>query len=308
MSTNKYFLIVIFVVFSLLISFYSGYFLKNSLTREGSSNLKPYFSDEIILITKDEPHITLIAYSSRKSLDNKTYTHRQKVFFFDGSTWEAKLENKTSDTPQIVTSQMVPKWNITNDPSLVLKQSVNGEILVNNHKIQFVVPAIYNELGIRSLENYTVFRSETTGKLIIDGKEFESHVLYTRNYAYASAINLIEVTKPIGIETDWVAFWDEKGNFYNIDYKSHSIGVLKDKDSKIQKSFDIEIDKGIQDVYKINILEPVSRQLDLNFLNYVDKNINPSPYFWETGQLNGYVKLKSGEKINGFGIYEQLYQ
>lgn len=319
MPTRKYVFIVLIIVICLLGSFYSGFFLKSSLTKKDDSYLKPYFSDEIILITKDKPHLTLIAYASRKSQNNKTYTHRQKVFFFDGSIWKAKVENKVSETARIVASQIIPKWEITNDPSLVLKQSVEGEVLIDNQKIQFEVPIIYNEIGIRSLENYTIFRSASIGKLKINNKEYESYVLYTRNYSFLSAINLIEITKPIGIETDWVAFWDKKGNFYNIDktvttanyegqYKSHSIAVFKDKDDKIQKSFDIEINKKKENSYKINILEPINKQLDLNFLNYVDKNINPSPYFWETGQLNGYVVLDNDEKIEGFGIYEQLYQ
>ena len=79
MSTKQYFLVVIVVVISLLIAFYSGYFVK---AKVNTSNLKPYFSDEIILITKEKPHLTLIAYSSRGSQDNKTYSHRQKAFFF----------------------------------------------------------------------------------------------------------------------------------------------------------------------------------------------------------------------------------
>ena len=84
---------VIVVVISLLIAFYSGYFVK---AKVNTSNLKPYFSDEIILITKEEPHLTLIAYSSRRSQDNITYSHRQKVFFFDGQGWKSKLSNTDS--------------------------------------------------------------------------------------------------------------------------------------------------------------------------------------------------------------------
>jgi hypothetical protein len=71
----------------------------------------------------------------------------------------------------IASTETIPKWLIKDDMSLVLKQSVEGEAQINNTKINFSVPSIENEMGIRSLSNYTEFRSEADGKLIIDGKE-----------------------------------------------------------------------------------------------------------------------------------------
>src|SRR3989344_5041611 len=193
MSTKQYFLVVIVVVISLLIAFYSGYFVK---AKVNTSNLKPYFSDEIILITKEKPHLTLIAYSSRRSQDNQTYSHRQKAFFFDGQEWKSRLSNADSNNKDITPTETIPNWEITIDPSLVLKQAIKGEVQIDNNNIKFDVPVINNEMGIRSLENYTLFRSESTGTLTIDGKAYESYVLYTRIYSYATAINQITVTDP----------------------------------------------------------------------------------------------------------------
>ena len=223
MSTRQYFFVVTVVVFCLLTSFYSGYFLKDLLLKSGDknsvsdSNLKPYFSDEIILVTKEEPHLTLIAYASRSSADNSIYSHRQKVFFFDGKEWQSESTNSSSNKSDIVKTKILPRWDINFNPSLVLKQSVNGEAQINNNRIEFDVPVLNNELGIRSLANYTIFRSEASGKLIFNGKEYESYVLYSRTYSYNVSINLVEINEPLGINTDWIAFWDSDGNFYNID-------------------------------------------------------------------------------------------
>ena len=88
---------------------------------------------------------------------------------------------------------MIPSWEIKDDPSFVLRQSVKGSILINNNKIEFDVPELNNEIGIRSLVDYTLFRSESRGKLVIDGKEYESYVLYSRTYSQATSISLVSI-------------------------------------------------------------------------------------------------------------------
>ncbi len=325
MSTKQYSIIVFVIVICTLISFYSGYFFKgsnkddNTITDTDNTKTVPYFKDEIILITKDKPHYTLIAQASRSFKTDALFSHRQKVFFFDGKEWQSKASNITSGKSDIEKTAVIPSWEIKDDPSFVLRQSVKGSILINNNKIEFDVPELNNEIGIRSLVDYTLFRSESRGKLVIDGKEYESYVLYSRTYSQATSISLVEVSDPLGINTDWVAFWDLNGNFYNIDkttvddnykgdYKSHTIAVYKDSDEKVQKSFTVDIQKKTDNGYQIKMLEKINSYLDVYFLNTVNKNITSSPYNWKTGQIEGSIRLDNGKVIKGIGIYEQLYQ
>ncbi len=318
MTTKQYVFVVAIFVLSVLTSFYSGYFLK-ARSNTSQSNLKPYSSDEIILISKDAPHYTLIAYASKTVKTKSSFSQRQKAFFFDGKTWQGDIASTTSVYSDIVSSPIIPKWNVIIDPTRVLKQSVSGEVQLNNNKVEFNVPEFDNELGIRSLPEYTQFRSETDGQIILNGKSYDSYVLYSRTYAYATSISSIVVTNPVGINSDWVAFWDTDGNFYHVDktsvdnnykgeYKSHSIAIYKDNLGRIQKSFVFDIQKVSTTGYKIKIPANINKNVNVNFLNEVDKNVTFSPYAWTTGQIEGEVITENGKRINGFGIYEQLYQ
>lgn len=327
MPTKHLLILIGVIVLTTLASFYSGFSLSKIYKKDNivanntnpDDNLKPYFRDEIILISKEEPHYTVIAHVTRSLDQNSKYIHRQKMFFYDGKKWQNKSVSVSSDNSSIEKTALVLNWLVEDDPSLVLKQSVKGDLLIDKTNVKFEVPMITNEMGIRSLENYTIFRSEASGKLIVNGKEYDSNVLYTRIYSYATSIDMIEVSEPVGIDTDWVAFWDNEGNFYNIDetvvdskikgkYKSHSIAVFKDKDQKVQKSFTLDIQKKADLGYKISIMDKINSVIDVNFLNSVSKNTPSSPYTWMTGQLKGTVRLENGKTINGFGIYEQIYQ
>lgn len=327
MSTKQYSVIIFVIVTSILASFYSGFFLKDLLKKEiktavsgnTANAMVPYFNDEIVIVTKEAPHNTLIAYSSRSSRTQGEYSHNQRIFFFDGKKWEKNSAKATTNSSDIAKTPIFPTWNIKDAPTLVLKQEVAGTAQIDNNKIEFSIPVINNELGIRSMPEYTIFRSEAPSTLTINGKEYESYALYTRVYSYASSIDLIEVSNPVGINTDWVAFWDTNGNFYNIDktsvdqnykgeYKSHSIAIYKDNEGKVQKSFDTNVQKKQNNGYKIDIFEKINTSLNLDILNTTSKNTGNSPYTWNTGQIKGSVVNKNGKTIQGFGIYEQLYQ
>jgi hypothetical protein len=247
------------------------------------------------------------------------YTHRHKIFFFDGQNWQSDFSSTESIDLNIAPTTLIPKWNITDDKSRVLKQSVKGEVETNGKHVIFEAPLIMNELGIRSLSNYTVFRSESTGKLVINDKEYESYVLYDRTYSYNAEIGLISTANPIGINTHWVAFWDIEGNFYNIDettvddyvntpYKSHSIAIEKDINESVQKSFNLDIQKNEKLGYQINIFDKINKSISVTFLNSIDKNPTNLTVDNQIGQLEGEVKLENGKVIKGFGIYEYIYQ
>lgn len=326
MSTKQYFIVVLVVVFSVLGAFYSGFFLKDlviktdSLSIPENKSLIPYFNDEIVLISKEKPNITLVANASRFYNSGGSYTHRQKIFFFDGIKWSSEFSTTNSNDLKIASTNTIPSWTVTDDPSRVLKQKIKGTVKTEKYMVEFSVPVITNELGIRSLEDYTVFRSEADGEIVIDNKRYESYVLYTRTYSYNSSVGLVNLSKePIGVNTDWLAFWDENGNFYNIDetivdrmesdpYKSHSIAVIKDANGNVQKSFELDIKVKSNIGYNINVKDNVSRLITVNFINSIKRN--PTNKFVDNkiGQVVGEVKLENGETIKGIGLYEYIYQ
>ena len=328
MSTKQYISVVFIVVFSILGSFYSGFFLKDSFIKNDNSdipkadgnNLIPYFNDEIVLISKEEPHYTLVANASRFYNDTGSYTHRQKIFFFDGNEWSSKFSTTESNNLIIANTPTIPVWEINDDPSRVLKQKVKGKTDTGESIIEFDVPLITNELGIRSLAEYTVFRSEAVGEMIINGKKYESNVLYTRTYSYNASIGLITLSKdPIGISTNWLAFWDVDGNFYNIDetivdskesdpYKSHSIAVMKDNNGSVQKSFDLNLQTKKNNGYNIDINETLNRSLEIKFINEISRNPNNKLVDNKLGQVEGTIRLKDGKTLKGYGLYEYIYQ
>lgn len=324
MSTKHYSLIVLFAVVSILVSFYSGFFLKEITLKskdfsETPRNYMPYFQDEIIIITKDKPRYTLIASTARFTSDNVLYKHRQKIFFFDGTSWQKMASDMYTENTDIKPTSYMPKWEIKDDPSLVLKQSVSGQVDIEKYKISFEVPTITNELGIRSLSNYTIFRSEADAEMTINGVQYDSNVLYTRTYSYNAAIESIAISNPIGIKTDWFAFWDENGNFYNVDetvvddtkrgeYKSHSIAVFKDSEERVVKSFDNEIQKINTGTYQVKTSSPTEKEFYLNFINSFNKDETNKVVNNSIGQIEGYVTSDAGKTIKGFGIYEYIYQ
>lgn len=325
MSTKQYTFIVFIIVFSILGAFYSGFIIKSKLSiddTEGQkpSNLMPYFSDELIMITKDQPHYTLIATASRYTKDNINYSQKHKIYYYDGTTWKYDTSTTKSDSIEIIDSTTIPKWKITDDPSRVLKQSVSGEISIDKKSISFDIPLILNEMGVRSSDNYTIFRSEADGKLTINGVTYDSNILYTRTYSYSASIGEIVLTeKPIGITTNWGAFWDQYGNFYNFDetiiapdgidpYKSHSISIFKDSEERIQKSFKLNVYKTEESKYLVEIGDKQNKILNLTLINSTERNPGVMRINNKVGQIEGEVKLESGRSVKGFGVFEYIYQ
>ena len=328
MSTKLYVLIVFTVVIGVLSSFFSGYFLKSLLSPSKSGDasvvkrleFKPNFIDEVIIVAKEKPYQTLILSAIRTYTSTDSYSYTVKAFYFDGTKWTKQIsKGNTAQLDIMPKTTYLPKWEINSDPSYMLKQSALGEALLNDNKIEFDAPLLLNEMGVRSDPKYTKFMSETEGTLTINNAQYGSHVLYSRIYSFNAPESLVTTSDPSGIETEWLAFWDNEGNFYSIDetkidnkktldiYKAHSMAILKDVDKKIQKSFTLNLVKNGLNKYKVDILENISSSISVTRLNSVNKAVDEND-IWNTGQVVGEVKLKNGKIIKGFGIFEQISQ
>jgi hypothetical protein len=329
MSTKQYVLTIFAVVLTILGSFYSGFFLKDLLktdskiiTKENTNKQKfePNFIDEIILVTKEKPHRTLILSAIRTFATEDINNYTIKAFYFNGDKWVRKIsEGKSTELDNIPVTPIVPIWKINSDPSYMLKQNVSGETNIDSNFIKFNIPIFNNEMGIRSSPKYTKFMSEADGVLTIDDKEYDSYALYSRIYSFNSPEGLIFTSDPSGIETEWLAFWDTDGNFYGIDetvvdnkktldsYKAHSLAVVKDKDGKVQKSFTLDLQKNGFEKYSIDIKENINKLISVNKLNSINKSVNETD-IWITGLAEGEVKTTNEKNIKGFGIFEQISQ
>lgn len=330
MSTKQYTIIVFVTVFAILMSFFSGFYLKESVLNYKSNQnyqtnfnqqlFKPNFIDEAIITTDSTPKITLIISAIRTYRDTSLNNYTIKAFYYDGEKWLKEIAEGTSkELENIPSTIIVPKWEILNDPSYMLRQSVSGTIEIDQQKIKFTIPLIENEIGIRSFYKYTKFISESKGEIFINNKKYNANVVYSRIYSFNPPESLIFTSDPSGIETEWLAFWDEGNNFYTIDettvdnkitkdtYKAHSIAVKKDVQGKISKSFLLSIFKTDTNDYRVEIGEPINETLTIQKINFSNKSINGSD-IWNTGQTKGSVKTSNGKIINGFGIFESISQ
>lgn len=275
-----------------------------------------YFDDTILLITKNEPHITVVA-SADRSQEDSNYKQSSRVSFFNGQDWSRKVTSSTNNTEQIQTNDIIKDWNITYDQSKVLKQSVTGTIMMDNNSIKFATQTLTNEMTIRSLPGYTKFMSEGTATAVINNVSYDCYVLYTRIYSN-NAAELVSYDGSFNLTTDWAAFWDTAGNFYHLDstnvvqdipnYKSHTIGVFKNKDGSVQKTFTLNITRDAANPpvnYTINFGTPIDHKLTLTRTNGINKYPNNS-YVWYVGNVAGTVTNEKGIKSEGVGLIEYI--
>ncbi len=286
-----------------------------------STNFIPgmnFFDDTIMLVSKQEPHISLIATATRHQ-NEQGYTQNTRVSYFNGNDWARKLaQNATSDSA-IVSNALFKRWEIDINKSRVLKQRVDGEILIGGDALAFSTSELENEIGMRSLPGYTKFMSNGSGTLKVNGNNLAVHVLYTRIYSLNSA-DIQFYNQPLGLTTDWVAFWDNQGNFYHIDntqvdrptpiYESHQIGVLKSADSSVLKSFSLEVQRDGNTPptdYVVNIHNPIRKKLRFSLKNNINKSSNKS-MTWFMGSIAGTVIDEASEStIEGFGLVEYIH-
>lgn len=329
-------LLFLFVILGFGMTFVTGFFVARYMAAEGIKPLAKnisitpspkapnkeeiipgnrYFVDTIIAIAKDNPHITLTATTSRTEKDGK-YTQSSRVSYFDGSEWKRKTgDTYNTKTADIAPSDLIKDWSSIIDPSRVLKQSVSGAISFDNTAISYDVKNLENEIGMRSLPGYTKFMSQNTGTLTIDGNTYPAYILYTRIYS----MNVSEIQfydNSFGLTTNWIAFWDEDGNFYHLDstdvdtatdiYDTHQIGVFSDSNRGIYKTFSTAVVKNKDGTYNASFKSPINRSLTFALQNELDKAPDPK-YTWFMGVIDGSTTDTNGTKVKGYGLMEYIH-
>ncbi len=325
MSNKNYIIIVFIILLSSAFSFYSGFFVKSQLNKNPQSDQKktsqlfrPNFIDEAIFVSKDTPKKVLIISAIRTySEPDNNYT--VKAFYYDGKEWHKEISEGNSKSLEFIPkNNLITKWYIQNDPSYMLKQSISGEVKINNETIEFSIPLILNEIPIRSNYKYTKFMSVTNGEMKINKGSFLSNVVYSRIYSFNPPEGLIFTSNPAGIETEWLAFWDNENNFYSIDeskindkvtnntYKAHSMAIIKDNQNRTWQSFVLNLKKN-NNGYKVDVENNnVNKTIYITKVNSVNKSINNKDR-WVTGIAEGFIQ-DGAKKVSGLGIYEEISQ
>lgn len=340
-------LILLAVVMIAVISFGSGYLLNNLLPSDltpdsakptpqpsplPSSSPDPvtpnnfesftpgdhYYVDTVFLVTKEEPHYTLIATSSRNE-EGGEFVHSSKVSYFDGQDWTRETTTKKADGSKIEPDEIIRSWNIDINQTRVLKEMIDGEIVVKDIVFKFDTGELQSDFAVRSLPSYTKFLSPGEGSLTIDDQHYDTYVLYSRVYS-SNAAGIQFYDDPFDITTSWMAFWDIEGNFYHLDvtdvaevadiYGDHKIGVVKYKDGLMAKTFEpvITMSGEIPPTnYTIEFPSPIDSSLVIESTHSLNKFPNSS-YDWYTSMIEGKVILNSGSEINGLGIAEYIHK
>jgi hypothetical protein len=276
---------------------------------------KHYIEDTVILISKEEPHITVVATNVRLELDNG-YLQNSRVSYFDGSKWHRKVESHNTKDSYMYSNDLIKKWETTIEPSRVLIESSTGEIVINEEPLEFSTGLINNEIGVRSLPGYTKFVSKGEGQLAVDNKIMPAHVLYSRVYSL-NAKDIQFYDAPLGLTTVWAAFWDEENNLYYVDatevknpvpiYQTHKLAVIEGNAGTVTKTFDLNINFDNQadpKIFNISLNNPIQKNLTLNLQNSLNKSTQISQT-WFFGQASGeVVDSTTGERKQGIGLVE----
>jgi hypothetical protein len=276
-----------------------------------------YFDDTVLFITTDTPHQVLIGSMVRVEEDKK-YIYNTRVSFYDGTKWERKTGSQKTDTPKLITNDLVQDWSINIDATRLLKEQVKGTIQVGANSMKFQSSQLQNELGIRSLPGYTKFMSEGNGQLTINGISHPAKALYTRIYSMNTA-DIQFYNEPIGVTTDWIAFWDANGNFYHVDstsvskptpiYKTHTLGILKTALGAVSKTFNINTTRDTNtppDAYTVSLQYPIGATLSLQRKSSINKAPNGT-YDWYMGTVEGSVTSSTSMGTSGYGVIEYIH-
>jgi hypothetical protein len=278
---------------------------------------KFYFEDTILVVTKDKPQINLIASINRLEQE-KNYSQGTRVSYFDGSSWVRKGVNNTTADSTIVSNSLIKSWNIVIDPSRVLRETVKGEVTINDTPITFKTDILRNEISMRSLPGYTKFMSSGTGQLTLNGKAHEMYVLYTRIYSL-NAADIQFYNQPLGLTTDWIAFWDANGNFYHVDttavekvtpiYQSHQVGIQEDSNGSVIKTFSVSVGRDTSNPpsnYTVIMNNPINDTVTFKRTNSLNKSPNAS-YSWFMSSIEGSVQRADGQTLPGIGVAEYIH-
>ncbi|MBI4086758.1 hypothetical protein HY416_02115 [Candidatus Kaiserbacteria bacterium] len=218
---------------------------------------RPYILEEFLLVA-DEPNVMLSGYVTRAEREDGIREQRTSAYLYNDGVWTEDSAVTTTQEGSVRQDAVVTSWSDMARGSLVLEERLAVSFSVRGEPVSFTSGVMTNEMGIRSLPSHTRFQSEGTADVVIGGKTYKARLLFVRtfsnNVAETSFLNLGYYNNATHVTTDWVADWDDEGNFFFVDvtdvraiaiphYTSHRIGFYKDGGTGIvQRTFDVTVE------------------------------------------------------------------
>lgn len=275
---------------------------------------KQYFEDTYALISKDQPYYTVLLTIARIEQE-RNYAQYTKINYFDGTNWQRKAVTTTITNSNITTNTLLREWN----PSLTTqnREENMATILIENQEVAFTSTDLTNEISVESLPGSTKFIYQGEGSITVDNESHEVYILHTRSYSF-NAIDLAFFNSPQNLNSNFVSFWDEEGDFYYVDTHStknptspvqtREVGIKEDvrgivsKTERIIPSFQQK--NGVNE-FTLRLDQPIGEQLQLIFFRPLNKAENNS-YTWTLSNATGTSVKAEGRTVKGIGIVEYI--
>lgn len=274
---------------------------------------KQYFDDTFAVIEKAAPHRTLLISISRIE-QQRNYVEYIRANYYTGQSWDRTSLTTTQPNSDIITNTLLKEWN---DPS---SQQFYGDkniatVTLQNEEVSFTSKSLQDELSVQSQPGSTKFAYQGPGTIIINGDKNDAYVYRSRTYSF-NASDLSFLTKPETFSSDWLVFWDNEGNFYNLDSRKTqnntspiqqlNVGIREDSNHNIVKStqsnVSINQEHNVQ-TYTVYFSDPINERVELFIANAINKADKKS-YLWVINSGEGDAVRKEGRIVKGIGILE----
>lgn len=274
---------------------------------------KQYFDDTFAVIEKDAPHRTLILSVSRIE-QQRNYVEYIRANYYTGQNWDRTSLTTTQPNSDIATNTLLKEWNDPAKQQSIADQNI-ATVTLQNEEVSFASNSLQDELSIQSQPGSTKFAYQGPGTIIINGDKNDAYVYRARTYSF-NASDLAFLTKPETLTSDWMVFWDNEGNFYNLDSRQTqntnspiqqlNVGIREDSNHNILKS--VQVDGSIGQVqnlqaYIANFSDPINERVEL-FINNAINKADKKSYLWVVDAGEGHSVRKEGRLVKGVGIVE----
>ncbi len=275
---------------------------------------KQYLDDTYVVVSQDQPHLTLILSVSRIEQQHN-FTQYTKTNYFDGTSWDRKSTTAVINTNIIATNPLLRSWTPSNPNSSNTPSSLATLTLPKND-ISFTSGNLNNEVSVQSIPGSTKFIYQGKGTLTINDDTHPAYVFYSRTYSF-NAAELSYLTKPDQVNSNWLLFWDKEGTFYYIDdhkglsgfegISSFALGVVEEGNSILRTPSESTIIDTNNTVLTYNASLDFDPDIAvfLPLVNPLNKS-NKKTYSWVTASGEGTAVKAEGRKVSGVGVVEYI--
>lgn len=275
---------------------------------------KQYFEDTYALVSKKQPYYTLILTVARIEQE-RNYAQYTKINYFDGSTWQRKAVTTTITNSNITTNALLRDWNP--DTTNRNNKENMATLLIEDKEVAFTSSNLTDEISVESLPGSTKFIYQGEGTITLNNETIDAYILHTRSYSY-NAIDLAFFNLPENLNSNFVSFWDEEGDFYYVDthttknptspIQKREIGIKENVRGIVSKTNRViptfQQKDGVNE-FTIRLDQPIKEQVKLIFYRPLDK-AQTNTYTWILSNATGTSVKAEGRTVKGVGIVEYI--